>query len=264
MAGVMEAAAEYHKEVIILDRPNPIGGKAVAGNVLDPKFASFVGRYPIPYRHGMTIAELALLFNKEFGIDCSLRVVPMVGWKRSMYWHQTGLHWVPTSPHVPHWETILHMAATGILGELGILSVGVGYTSPFEMIGAPWINGPELARDLNKLNLKGVLFRPLYFKPYYLNFKGEICQGIQLHITDYESFDPYSTGLYLMYYYIHHYPQHDLFAKKDRIKMFDKVVGTDKLRLKLQAGDSVEQIEQEWQTVLNQFKQIRQNYLIYN
>ena len=264
MARVMEAAAEQNKQVVILDRPNPIGGQHIAGNLLNPEFASFVGLYPIPYRHGMTIAELALLFNTEFGIHCSLQVVPMTGWHRSMYWNETGLQWVPTSPHVPHWDTILYMGATGILGELGVLSIGVGYTSPFELAGAPWIEASGFAADLNDLELEGVTFRPLFFRPYYLHYKGEVCQGAQLHITDYKTFEPYTTGLHIMYKHMKRYPQHNLFAEKNRVEMFDKVVGTDKIRLDLLAGVPVKQIENQWIPALREFIQLRQKYLIYN
>jgi len=162
MAKVMEAAAEFDKEVIILDRPDPIGGEKVEGNLVEPGFESFVGMFPIPYRYGMTIGELARLFNNEFGIHCKLQVIPMKGWKRSMLWKDTGLLWVPTSPHVPHWETVLYMGATGTFGELHVLSEGVGYTSPFEIVGAPWVDGYQFAEALNALHLPGVIFRPLY------------------------------------------------------------------------------------------------------
>ncbi|MCB0259683.1 MAG: DUF1343 domain-containing protein, partial [Calditrichaeota bacterium] len=130
MAKVMEAAAEFDKEVIVLDRPNPLGGIAIEGNLVQEGFFSFVGMYPIPYRHGMTIGELAKLFNREFKINCDLTVIPMLNWERNMFWDDTRLPWVPTSPHVPHWETTLCMSATGLFGELRTLSEGVGYTSP--------------------------------------------------------------------------------------------------------------------------------------
>ncbi|MCB0306934.1 MAG: DUF1343 domain-containing protein, partial [Calditrichaeota bacterium] len=133
MAKVMEAAAEFDKEVIVLDRPNPLGGIAIEGNLVQEGFFSFVGMYPIPYRHGMTIGELAKLFNREFKINCDLTVIPMLNWERNMFWDDTRLPWVPTSPHVPHWETTLFMSATGLFGELRTLSEGVGYTSPFEI-----------------------------------------------------------------------------------------------------------------------------------
>jgi len=264
MAMVMQAALENDKQVLILDRPNPQGGLHVEGNLLDPAFNSFVGLYPIPYLHGLTIGELALLFNSEFGIGCRLKVIPMQGWKRSMNWGDTKLVWVPTSPHVPHWQTIYYMGATGPLGELGVLSTGVGYTSPFELVGAPWIDGQCFADTLNRLGLPGIYFRPLFFKPYYLHHKDSVCQGVQLHITDQHTFNPYLTGLKIMEVYIRQYPLHPLFANEQRIAMFDKVVGTDQIRQDLMSGISAEQIQKAWQPALGKFLKVREKYLIYH
>jgi len=247
----------------VFDRPNPIGGLMVEGNLVEEPYYSFVGLYPIPYRHGMTIGELAKLFNAEYNINCDLEVIPMIGWKRSMYWDETGLNWIPTSPHVPHWETILYMGATGTFGELHILSEGVGYTSPFELVGAPWINGQVFADKLNQLNLPGVFFRPLYFKPYYLHYPGQICQGVQLHIINEKAFKPYVTGFYILHVHMQLYPDKDLFAKKDRVRMFNKVVGTDKIMDQLQTGMLVQKIEESWQEQLEHFSKIRESYLIY-
>ncbi len=263
MAKVMSAAAEHNIKVIVLDRPNPIGGLQVEGNPAEPEFFSFVGMYPIPYRHGMTIGELARLFNEEYGIHCELQVVPMRGWKRSMYWDETGLNWVPTSPHIPNWETALYMVATGPLGELYTFSNGVGYTSPFELLGAPWIDGVEFAGRLNLLQLKGVHFRPLYFKPFYLTYAGQICQGVQLHLTDTKHFSPYVTGLYILQTLIKLYPDQDLFAKADRVDMFNKVLGTDKITKMLKEKIPVSEIEKSWQEDLTKFISIREKYLIY-
>jgi len=264
MAMVMEAAAENGKQVIVLDRPDPVGGLKVEGNLVEPDFYSFVGLYPIPYRPGMTIGELAKLFNSEFDINCDLTVVPMLGWKRAMYWDDTGFSWVPTSPHVPHAETILPMIATGTFGELGTLSEGVGYTTPFEIAGAPWVRGEEFADSLNGLDLPGIFFRPVSFKPYYFRHQGVDCQGVQLHITDRDSFSPYVTGLYIMKTHMVLYPDRDLFANHDRIGMFNKVMGTDRIMKMLRQGIPVKEIEQSWQDELNSFLQIRQKYLLYD
>lgn len=263
MAKVLEAAAEFNKEVLVLDRPNPIGGTAVEGNLVREGFFSFVGLYPIPYRYGMTIGELARLFNSEFDINCKLTVIPLLNWQREMLWRDTGLPWVPPSPHAPHWETVLFMSATGTLGELHALSEGVGYTSPFEMIGAPWINGQQLADSLNALNLPGILFRPLYYKPYYATYKGEICQGVQLHITSPEKFNSYSAGLHIMHTVLKLYPDHDLFANQDRLDMFCKIVGSDWILNDLKNHVPVCEMEAKWQDELNEFKKIRKKYLIY-
>jgi uncharacterized protein YbbC (DUF1343 family) len=264
MALVMEAAAENGKRVIVLDRPNPLGGQHVEGNLVEEEYFSFVGLYPIPYQHGMTIAELALYFNSEFEIKCKLDVIPMLGWERKMLWGETGLRWVPTSPHVPHWYSILTMGATGTIGELGVLSEGVGYTSPFEIVGAPWIDGDQFSNQLNLLKLPGVFFRPLYFRPYYAHYAGQICQGAQLHITDPSLFQPYSTGLHIMQVHMKLYPEQNLFSKKSRVIMFDKVVGTDKIRNMLEDGYPINQIEKTWLSALEEFKTKREKYLIYH
>lgn len=263
MAKVMEAGAEFNKSIIILDRPNPIGGLKVEGNLVEEKFKSFIGLYPIPYRHGMTIGELAKLFNKEYNINCDLTVIPMLGWERDMYWEDTGLEWIPTSPHIPHWHTIPYFGATGTFGELHVLSEGVGYTSPFEIVGAPWINGEEFSNELNKLQLSGIKFRPIHFKPYYRYYKGQMCQGVQLHITDLDEFDIYITGLHIMQASMKLYPDNDLFAKPKRVKMFNKAVGTDKIMKNLKANIPVTEMQQQWLLQLQKFKKIREKYLIY-
>ncbi len=263
MAKVLEAAAENGQQVIVLDRPNPLGGERVEGNLVEKDYFSFVGLYPIPYQHGMTIGELALLFNTEYDINCKLDVIPMLGWKREMLWNKTALNWIPTSPHVPHWQSILYMGATGTFGELGILSEGVGYTSPFEIVGAPWIDGEDFSNNLNSLNIPGVYFRPLYFKPYYANYAGQICQGVQLHINDRSVFQPYSTGLHIMQIHMKLYPDQDLFVKKNRVKMFNKVVGTDKIRQALIEEIQVDKIVNSWTSELDKFKVIREKYILY-
>jgi uncharacterized protein YbbC (DUF1343 family) len=263
MAKVMEAAAEYHKEVIVLDRPNPIGGVAVEGNLVQPGYFSFVGMYPIPYRHGMTIGELAKLFNREYQIHSKLTVIPLINWQRRMSWADTQLPWVPTSPHVPHWITPLLMGATGSIGELGVLSTGVGYTLPFEMIGATWINGERFAKVLNRLNLPGVIFRPAYFKPFYGIYRGKVCQGVQIHVTNVNTFKPFITGIHLMKTSMRLYPRHHLFRKSSRFNMFNKVMGSNHILVSLQRGYPVSQIEAAWQNQLNYFKKVRRKYLIY-
>ncbi|MHA2278036.1 MAG: exo-beta-N-acetylmuramidase NamZ family protein [Candidatus Kariarchaeaceae archaeon] len=263
MAKVMEAAAENAKQVIVLDRPNPLGGERVEGNLVEKDYFSFVGLFPIPYQHGMTIGELALLFNSEYNINCNLVVIPMRGWKREMLWDETGLDWIPTSPHLPHWQSIFYMGATGTFGELGVLSEGVGYTSPFEIVGAPWIDGEEFSSNLNRKKLPGVYFRSLYFKPYYAHYAGQICQGVQLHITDPSIFQPYSTGLHIMQTHMKLYPEKDLFSKKDRVKMFEKVVGTNKIRKSLIAGLTINDLKETWLPELEKFSTKRAKYLLY-
>ena len=198
MAEVMKAAAQFGKKVIVLDRPNPLGGLQVEGNLIEKGFESFVGMYPIPYRYGMTIGELAQLFNSEFIINCDLTVIPMLNWEREMFWQETALQWVPTSPHIPNELSPLYSCISGPLGELQSVSNGVGYTSPFELIGAPWIDAYEFAGAINELNLPGVHFRPVFYKPYYATFSGQNCQGVQIHLINPKECNLFVTGLHIM------------------------------------------------------------------
>ena len=187
----------------------------------------------------------------------------MLNWKRNMFWDDTKLPWVSTSPHVPHWETALFMSATGVYGELRTISEGVGYTLPFELMGAPWIDGYELAIELNKLKIPGVIFRALYYKPYYATFAGEVCQGVQLHIIDRNKFNSYVTGLHMISTIMKLYPEHDLFANEDRISAFCKVAGCEYIMNDLKAGLPVSEIQAKWQAELNDFKKLREQYLLY-
>ncbi len=263
MALIMESAAEYGKDVLILDRPNPLGGEKTEGNILKKQFSSFVGMYPIPYRHGLTIGELALLFNTEFDIDCRLTVLPMKNYRRSMYWTDTGLPWVPTSPHVPHPETCFFLGATGTIGELSLISEGVGYTSPFEFVAAPWIDGRQLSEVLNSLNLPGVIFRPVFFRPYYGKFKGLDCAGVQLHIISYQNFNAYGTGLHILSAVARLYPDRLDLLDESHLEMFSKVLGDDQILPAIISGTAIEKLEAEWQKELTKFKRIRNKYLIY-
>jgi len=263
MAKAMEASTEYNIPFIVLDRPNPLGGLKIEGNILDTTFSSFVGLYPLPYIHGMTIGELARYFNAEFDINCNLTVIPMENWERNMIFGDTGLDWVPTSPHVPEWQTVFYIASTGIIGELHSVSVGVGYTTPFKLIGTPWINGEVFAESLNQLNLPGVYFRPTYFKPFYSLFKSDVCGVIQLPISDYEAFKPYITGISILYQIISLYPERDLFSNPDRVDMFNKVMGTDLIMNQLINKVPLSIIENSWQQDLNEFYEKRNKYLLY-
>lgn len=163
MSFAMEAAKENNIPFVVLDRPNPLGGNIVDGPILEKQYKSFVGYYPIAYTYGMTCGELAMFFNKEYDINCDLEVVKMEGWKRNMTFEDTGLQWVPTSPHIPHSISALYYPLTGIIGELHTIDIGIGYTKPFELIGQEWMDGTELAKELNSRNLEGVHFRPMYY-----------------------------------------------------------------------------------------------------
>jgi uncharacterized protein YbbC (DUF1343 family) len=187
MGLAMEAAAEHNIEFVVLDRPNPLGGLKIEGNLAEEGFISFVSQFKIPYLYGLTCGELAMMLNSEkmLKASCKLTVVPMKGWKRRMTWEDTRLEWVVASPHIPHKHSSYFYPVTGILGELGYVSIGVGYTLPFEIVGAPWINAEKLSENLNALKLEGVTFRPIHFKPFYATFKDEFCGGVQIHLTDY-------------------------------------------------------------------------------
>ena len=262
MAYAMEAARENNIPFFVLDRPNPLGGNRVEGNVLEPDFSSFIGLYPIAQVYGMTVGELARFFNQEFRLDCQLTVIPMMNWRREMTFAETGLPWVPTSPHIPHAETVLFSAATGCIGELNTVSIGVGYPAPFELFGAPWIDADKLAHELNHRNLPGVFFRPIHFRPYYLHFKGEICSGVQIHIRDQAQFSPAKVQIHLLEAVIRLFPEQNI-LDTEQITMFDSAFGTDKVRKALLNGKSAKEIIKEWQIDLEKFRKKREKYLIY-
>lgn len=194
---VMEEAAKRGIEVIVLDRPNPLGG-VVDGPMLEQGERSFVGYINVPYCHGMTIGELARFFNQEYQIRCKLQVVAMKGWKRGMSFAETGLIWMPTSPQIAEVDTPFYYPMTGLLGDLSLVSIGVGYTLPFKIVGAPWIVAEELASALNGQNLPGVHFLPFHFKPFFGLYKQELCHGVRLVITDGAQFRPVTTGYLIM------------------------------------------------------------------
>lgn len=198
MAYAMQACKELGKTMVVFDRPNPIGGQQVEGNLIKPGFESFIGMYPIPIRHGMTVGELARLFNTEFGIGCDLVVIEMSGWKREMYFDETHLPWVMTSPNIPTPETALLYPGTGLFGGANI-SEGVGTTRPFELVGAPWLDAQKLADQMTAMGLPGVIFRPAYFVPRFGLYQDTACAGVQLHIVDRKAFLPVKTGISLLY-----------------------------------------------------------------
>jgi len=262
MALCMEAAAEKGIPFIVLDRPNPLGGNRIEGNVLDPDFSSFIGLYPIPYVYGMTVGELAELFNKEFNINCDLTVIPMKGWQREMLYEDTHLPWILPSPHVPQACTPMFVALTGCIGELGTLSIGVGYTTPFRTVAAPWMNSSELADALNSLALEGVYFRPMNYIPYYSAFEGEYCNGVEIHITDIDRISFQEVQVNILTTIEKIYPDKDVFDT-GRTGSFDKAYGTDTVRKEVMSGVSAENIISKWDDDLAKFKTIRDNYLIY-
>jgi uncharacterized protein YbbC (DUF1343 family) len=227
----MEEAAKYGVEVVVLDRPNPISGLLVDGPMLEEKYRSFVGYSNTALCHGMTIGELARFFAAEYHIPCHLRVIGMEGWKRSMSFGQTGRFWVPPSPNIPEPDTPIYYAITGAIGEVGLANIGVGFTMPFKVIGAPWIQGQQLSQRLTQLKLPGIRFRPIHYKPFYGKFKDELCQGVQLMITDARILRPTQICYALLSALKELYPKQveEALTKcsDDRKQMFCKVLGTD-------------------------------------
>ena len=269
MASAMEAAAENNVDFVVLDRPNPLTGNRIEGNILDLKYRSFVGMFPIPYVYGMTCGELAGMINDEGwlagGKRCNLRVVKMNGWNRSMWWDQTGLRWVPTSPHVPNAQTALFYAATGIMGELDAVNIGVGYTMPFQLVGAPWMDASRFAESLNAKKIPGVYFRPMIYRPFYAAMQGKQVNGVQIYFSDREKVNLVTLQLYIAQTIRSVFPGKDVFALSDssRIKMFDKVMGTDAVRIALQKNIPVEEISSGWKKEVDAFIVSRKKYLLY-
>ncbi len=266
LALAMESAAENDIAVIVLDRPNPLGGARIEGRPLDMRFQSFVGQLPIPYLHGMTVGELARMMNAEgwlaAGVKCDLTVIPMEGWHRRMLWSDTGLPWVPTSPHVPHVHAPAFYAATGIMGELHQHSEGVGTPLPFELICGPTVDPQAFADALNRRKLPGVWFRPLYIKPFYGRFTGKLLGGVQIHLRD-----PHQARLTPIQFHAMDVasqldPDLRWFGSR-RDRMFDKVCGTDEIRRAFEANEPIEKILERWNDGTAAFRERRKPYLLY-
>jgi uncharacterized protein YbbC (DUF1343 family) len=264
----MQACGKAGVEFVVLDRPNPLGGERIEGPMLEDKFRSMVGKWRVPYVYGMTCGELARMINGERWITntCKLTVVPMKGWKRSMVWRDTALPWVPTSPHVPHGESPLYQVATGMLGEIGGVSTGIGYTLPFQCIAAPGVDAHKLSRSLNDYNLPGVRFNPTIYKPYYFSFKDKEVGGAQVYVTDPARAPLTAINIYALEA-LKKEAGRDLFAEGARtnktFSMFDKVNGTDATRKALQAGTSAKAIVTSWNAGENEFREMRKKYLLY-
>lgn len=260
MAYAMQAAAENGIPFIVLDRPNPIDGLDMEGPVLEyPDFSSFIGLYPVPQRHGMTTGELALLINDGFlEKKADLTVVPMEGWRREMWFDETGLPWVIPSPNMPTPETAAVYPGQVCLEGTNV-SEGRGTTRPFELCGAPWIDGFELARALNALSLPGVIFREAWFTPTFSKFAGTLCGGVQVHIADRKAYRPFETSLHLVKTIRDTYPEEFRFHEA----YFDKVMGTAKIREGLERGLSVKELLMKVTQDLKQFAEIRRPYLLY-
>ena len=269
MGLAMEAAAENGLEFVVLDRPDPLTGNQVGGPMLEPQFKSFVGAFPVPYVYGMTAGELAEMINGEGwlngGRTCKLTVVPLQGWNRSMWWDETGLEWVPTSPHIPHASTTIFYVLTGLLGELGTANQGVGYTLPFELIGAPWVRGGELAAYLNAQNLEGIRFRQMWYKPFYFDTTGIQYEGVQIHVIDRNKVDMTLVQVHILDALLKLFPDWSIFdrARPERQNTFDKVVGTTDVRRWLQSRVEPAEIVRRLDQARAGFMIKREKYLKY-
>ena len=267
LANCMRAARKFGQQVIVCDRPNPINGVDIEGTVLEPGYESFVGQFQLATRHGMTVCELASMFQLEEGLDCSLELIPMTGWLRELWFDETGLPWVMPSPNMPTLD-----AATVFPGTVHLegtqLSEGRGTTRPFELLGAPFIEANRFARELNSLGLPGVLFREANFRPTFQKHAGEFCGGVQLHVTDRTSFTPVRTGLVAIKVAYDLYP--DRFCWKpppyeyvfDR-NPFDVIAGTARIRELIEHQPLSELLSNVWETALTEFKQRRAPHLLY-
>jgi len=260
MAICMQASAENGIDFIVLDRPNPINGLDMEGPILEyPEFSSFVGLYPIPVRHGMTVGELAKFFNGNFfEKKASLSVIPMEGWKREMWYDDTSLPWVIPSPNILTLDTAIVYPGQVFLEGTNI-SEGRGTAKPFELFGSPWIASFELIKKLNKLDLPGIKFREASFIPTFSKHKGELCGGGQIHVVDRIHFKPFETTLFIIKTTMDMYPEDFKFFDE----YFDKIMGTSTVREALKKGLKVEDIIKKYERVLTEFSDQRKPYLLY-
>ena len=263
----LEAAREYGVRVIILDRPNPINGIDVEGNCLAANCASFVGRYPIPMRHGLTIGELACLFNDYFKIGCDLEVISMRGWKRDMLFEDTGLPWVAPSPNLPTPTSTLVYPGQVLLEGTNI-SEGRGTTQPFELFGAPFINVAKIESALNKANLPGLILRSTVFEPTSNKWQATPCHGFQIHVTDSKQFRPFATTLHVIQAVISAHPQHFEWKSPPYEYEFERmpidlIIGDRVIRKRLEKLDPIEEIENDWQNELNRYMEMSKEFQLY-
>jgi len=254
----MQAAAERKIPLIVLDRPNPLGGNTVEGPLLDPTFRSFVGAYAIPIRYGLTPGELAGWIKSNLKLDLELSIVKMKHWTRAQWYEETNLIWVPPSPNIPTMASAMVYPGMCLI-EGTNLSEGRGTTTPFEIVGAPWLDGIKLAERLNALALPGALFRPVTFTPTLSKFSGESCQGVQLHVADRKSFRPLPTALAIVEDIRRNYPEQFQFKSAH----FDRLSGTDAVRKAMERNEPVGEIVATWQKDLKEFEAARRKFLLY-
>ena len=269
MGLAMETAAESGKEFVVLDRPNPLGGEKIEGCLTEDDCVSFVSQFRIPYSYGLTCGELALLINGERmltgGVQCKLTVVRMKGWKRRMTYAETGLQWIPSSPHIPQPISAICYPVSGILGEFSYMNIGVGYTIPFQMFGAPWLDAETLANRMNGFHLPGVIFRPIYLKPFYATMKDEQVEGVQVHFTDYRQAHLTDIQFLIMQETAAMYPDKAVFKVQDpkRFNMFDKVCGSKQIRLRFTENHRWADIKDYWYKDVDSFRKLSKKYKLY-
>jgi len=267
MANCLRAGKKHGVPVVVCDRPNPIGGVKIGGPVLKHGYESFVGQFPIPLRHGMTIGELASLFNEHFGIGAKLEVVAMRGWTRGQYFDETGLTWVMPSPNLPTLDSALVYPGT-VLFEGTNVSEGRGTTRPFELIGAPWIDPEPVAAALNREALPGVFFRPAAFEPTFHKHNGTLCGGVQIHVRDRQAFRPVETGVAVLAAcrdagptsFAWREPPYEYEATK---LPFDILAGSSRLREQIEGGEPSGAIARSWEDAVSAFNRIRERFLLY-
>ena len=271
---VMQACAEKGIEVVVLDRPNPLGGNKIEGSYVEPGFYSFVSQYRIPYIYGLTVGEFAEFINEEGlnrgqkGTDahlkCDLTVVPMEGWTRDMLYEDTGLPWVLPSPNIPFKDTPMYYAAAGVCGELyGFMNIGIGYTLPFQVFGAVWLDAVKLKERLDSYDLPGISFRTIWFKPFSGSQKGQLVQGVQYFFTDYEKARVTETQFHVIQAVKELYPDKGAFEVITGYGLFDKVCGTDYVRLELAKRYKAADIQSFWRKDEDSFRTLSQKYHIY-
>lgn len=269
MGKAMEACAELGKEFMVLDRPNPVGGNKIEGNIVEDSCFSFVSQFAIPYLYGLTPGELARYLNEEGllpgGRKVKLTVVPMEGYTRDMDFRCTGMPWVLPSPHIPNPETALYYPMSGILGELYCMSIGVGYTLPFKLFCAPWIDADALTEKLSAKNIPGMKFRPIHIKPFYSTGKGENLQGVEAYVTDKDAAPLTLVQFYVMEALAELYPDRKLFdmAERSRLDMFDKVCGSKEIRRRFTKDYKVADMEGYWNKDVEKFRTSSQKYYLY-
>lgn len=263
----MQAAVENDIEFIVLDRPNPLGGLKVEGCLVEEGFFSFVSQLKVPYVYGLTCGELAMLINSEFMGDrpCKLTVVKMKKWRRKMTFDDTGLPWVPASPHIPFAHSAYFYPVSGILGELGYMSIGVGYTLPFEIFAAEWIDAEQFAKALNVKQLPGIVFRPIHLKPYYSVGQGKNLHGVQVYLRDFNKARLSDVQFHVMEVAAQLYPDKKVFdhADENRFGMFDKVCGTDFIRKEFSKNHRFADIQSYWTKDEESFGKLAKKYHLY-